>query len=57
MMLPTTWADALAAKAAAPDLLPIAGGTDVMVEMNFDRSGLECHIEAPLEAIAPETSK
>ncbi len=37
MVRATTWADALAAKAAAPDLLPIAGGTDVMVEMNFDR--------------------
>jgi CO/xanthine dehydrogenase FAD-binding subunit len=37
MVLPTTWAEALAAKAAAPDLLPIAGGTDVMVELNFDR--------------------
>jgi CO/xanthine dehydrogenase FAD-binding subunit len=37
MVQPTTWAEALAAKAAAPDLLPIAGGTDVMVEMNFDR--------------------
>ncbi len=30
------WADALAAKAACPDALPIAGGTDVMVELNFD---------------------
>lgn len=37
MVQPTTWADALAAKADRPDLLPIAGGTDVMVEMNFDR--------------------
>jgi CO/xanthine dehydrogenase FAD-binding subunit len=37
MVQPTTWADALAAKAAAPDLLPIAGGTDVMVDLNFDR--------------------
>jgi len=37
MVQPTTWAEALAAKAAAPDLLPIAGGTDVMVELNFDR--------------------
>src|SRR6202171_3384511 len=34
---PTTWADALAMKAARPDALPIAGGTDVMVEINFDR--------------------
>ena len=32
MVQATTWADALAAKAGAPDLLPIAGGTDVMVE-------------------------
>src|SRR5487761_459704 len=34
---PTTWAEALAMKAANPDALPIAGGTDVMVEINFDR--------------------
>jgi CO/xanthine dehydrogenase FAD-binding subunit len=34
---PSTWDDALAAKAAVPDAVPIAGGTDVMVEMNFDR--------------------
>jgi CO/xanthine dehydrogenase FAD-binding subunit len=34
---PTTWADALAARAEHPDALPIAGGTDVMVELNFDR--------------------
>ena len=34
---PSTWAEALAAKAERPDLLPIAGGTDVMVEINFDR--------------------
>ena len=34
---PTTWADALALRAERPDALPIAGGTDVMVELNFDR--------------------
>ena len=34
---PTTWEDALAAKAARPESLPIAGGTDVMVDLNFDR--------------------
>jgi CO/xanthine dehydrogenase FAD-binding subunit len=34
---PTTWEDALAAKAERPDSLPIAGGTDVMVDLNFDR--------------------
>jgi CO/xanthine dehydrogenase FAD-binding subunit len=37
MVQPLTWDDALAAKAADPGLLPIAGGTDVMVEINFDR--------------------
>jgi CO/xanthine dehydrogenase FAD-binding subunit len=34
---PGTWSDALAAKAERPAAVPIAGGTDVMVEMNFDR--------------------
>ena len=34
---PSTWAEALAAKAEHPDAVPIAGGTDVMVELNFDR--------------------
>jgi CO/xanthine dehydrogenase FAD-binding subunit len=33
---PTSWADALSAKAARPAALPVAGGTDVMVELNFD---------------------
>jgi CO/xanthine dehydrogenase FAD-binding subunit len=34
---PATWAEALAAKAEHPDAVPIIGGTDVMVELNFDR--------------------
>ncbi|WP_426565988.1 FAD binding domain-containing protein [Angustibacter sp. McL0619] len=34
---PSSWADALAAKAEHPDAVPICGGTDVMVEINFDR--------------------
>src|SRR3979411_511832 len=34
---PSSWREALAMKAAHPDALPIAGGTDVMVEINFDR--------------------
>jgi CO/xanthine dehydrogenase FAD-binding subunit len=37
MVQPTTWAEALAEKAASTDLLPITGGTDVMVDLNFDR--------------------
>jgi CO/xanthine dehydrogenase FAD-binding subunit len=34
---PATWAEALAARAERADAVPIAGGTDVMVELNFDR--------------------
>jgi len=34
---PTSLADALAAKAEYPGAVAIQGGTDVMVEMNFDR--------------------
>ncbi|WP_433679033.1 FAD binding domain-containing protein [Nocardia sp. CA-119907] len=33
---PDTWAEALALKAANPEAKPIQGGTDVMVELNFD---------------------
>jgi CO/xanthine dehydrogenase FAD-binding subunit len=34
---PASWPEALAMKAAHPDAMPIAGGTDVMVELNLDR--------------------
>jgi CO/xanthine dehydrogenase FAD-binding subunit len=34
---PATWEEALAVKAQHPAAVPIAGGTDVMVELNFDR--------------------
>jgi len=34
---PQTWAEALQMKAAHPQAVPIQGGTDVMVELNFDR--------------------
>ncbi|MCW2869952.1 FAD binding domain-containing protein [Actinacidiphila oryziradicis] len=33
---PAGWEEALAAKAEHPSAVPIAGGTDVMVELNFD---------------------
>jgi CO/xanthine dehydrogenase FAD-binding subunit len=33
---PADWAQALAAKAECPAALPVSGGTDVMVELNFD---------------------
>jgi CO/xanthine dehydrogenase FAD-binding subunit len=34
---PRSLEEALAAKAERPEVVPIAGGTDVMVELNFDR--------------------
>ncbi|MDQ3405180.1 MAG: FAD binding domain-containing protein, partial [Actinomycetota bacterium] len=34
---PDTLADAVRLKAERPDAVPIAGGTDVMVELNFDK--------------------
>jgi len=34
---PQTWAEALQLKAAYPDAVPLQGGTDVMVELNFDQ--------------------
>jgi CO/xanthine dehydrogenase FAD-binding subunit len=34
---PTSWREALILRAERPDAVPIAGGTDVMVEINFDR--------------------
>ena len=38
VLTPRTLDDALALKAERPDAVPIQGGTDVMVELNFDRA-------------------
>jgi CO/xanthine dehydrogenase FAD-binding subunit len=38
VLSPRTLGEALALKAERPDAVPIQGGTDVMVELNFDRS-------------------
>jgi CO/xanthine dehydrogenase FAD-binding subunit len=42
---PATWSEALAMKSAIPDAMPIAGGTDVMVDINFDRHRPEAIID------------
>jgi CO/xanthine dehydrogenase FAD-binding subunit len=42
---PRSLEEALAAKAERPEALPIAGGTDVMVELNFDRSRPEAVLD------------
>jgi CO/xanthine dehydrogenase FAD-binding subunit len=34
---PASWAEALTMKAARPEAVPIAGGTDLMVDLNMDR--------------------
>jgi CO/xanthine dehydrogenase FAD-binding subunit len=38
---PSSWREALEAKAAHPDAVAIAGGTDVMVDLNFELEGFE----------------
>src|ERR1700730_13585562 len=42
---PTTWADALAAKAEHPGAVPIAGGTDLMVGLNAGRPAPEALLD------------
>lgn len=37
MLQPASWPEALEARAAEPGAVPVAGGTDVLVELNFDR--------------------
>ncbi len=42
---PASWSEALAMKAEHPDAVPIAGGTDVMVEINLDHRRPETVID------------
>jgi CO/xanthine dehydrogenase FAD-binding subunit len=42
---PSSWAEALEMKSAHPEAMPIAGGTDVMVEINLDRHRPEAIID------------
>ncbi|HTW19547.1 MAG TPA: FAD binding domain-containing protein [Mycobacteriales bacterium] len=41
----TSWDEALAAKADRPAAVPIAGGTDLMVDLNFDRRRPEAMLD------------
>jgi CO/xanthine dehydrogenase FAD-binding subunit len=45
LLQPASWDEALAAKAAHPEALPLWGGTDVMVEMNFGRTRPEAILD------------
>jgi CO/xanthine dehydrogenase FAD-binding subunit len=42
---PGSWAEALELRAAHPEAHPIQGGTDVMVELNFDRARPEALLD------------
>src|SRR4029453_12736763 len=42
---PATWAEALEAKAEHPEALPLWGGTDVMVDVNFGRARPEAILD------------
>jgi CO/xanthine dehydrogenase FAD-binding subunit len=45
VLQPTSWSDALAAKRDHPEAVPLAGGTDLLVELNFDRRRPETIID------------
>jgi CO/xanthine dehydrogenase FAD-binding subunit len=45
VQLPRTLGEALHWKASRPDAVPIAGGTDLMVDLNFDRSRPEAILD------------
>jgi CO/xanthine dehydrogenase FAD-binding subunit len=50
---PGSWAEALAIKAEQPAAVPLAGGTDLMVELNFDRRRPEALLDlSPLGELA-----
>jgi CO/xanthine dehydrogenase FAD-binding subunit len=45
LLQPATWEEALEAKAAHPEALPLWGGTDVMVDVNFGRARPEAILD------------
>ena len=42
---PSSWREALEIKAAHPEAVPIFGGTDMMVDLNFDRERPEAMMD------------
>jgi CO/xanthine dehydrogenase FAD-binding subunit len=45
LLQPSSWDEALAAKAAHPEAMPLWGGTDVMVDVNFGRARPEAILD------------
>jgi CO/xanthine dehydrogenase FAD-binding subunit len=53
-MSPRTLAEALEARAAHPEATPVAGGTDLMVAVNFGRFRPEALLDVSrIEELAP----
>lgn len=57
VLQPTNWGDALAAKGDYPEAVPLAGGTDLLVELNFDRRRPETIIDLTRVAELGEWSR
>jgi CO/xanthine dehydrogenase FAD-binding subunit len=45
LLQPASWPEALAAKAAHPEAVPLHGGTDLMVDLNFGRARPEAILD------------
>jgi CO/xanthine dehydrogenase FAD-binding subunit len=57
VLQPASWGDALAAKRDNPDAVPLAGGTDLLVDLNFDRRRPETIIDLTRVAELSEWSR
>ncbi|CAN5510238.1 FAD binding domain-containing protein [soil metagenome] len=57
VLQPTSWGEALAAKEEHPEAVPLAGGTDLLVELNFDRRRPEAILDLTRVAALNEWSR
>jgi CO/xanthine dehydrogenase FAD-binding subunit len=57
VLQPNSWGEALAAKEEHPEAVPLAGGTDLLVELNFDRRRPETIIDLSRVAELEEWSR
>ena len=57
VLQPTSWGEALAAKKEHPEAIPLAGGTDLLVELNFARRRPETILDLTRVAELEEWSR
>jgi CO/xanthine dehydrogenase FAD-binding subunit len=57
VLQPTSWSEALAAKKEHPEAVPLAGGTDLLVELNFARRRPETILDLTRVAELEEWSR